>query len=328
MVGQQLPQLDRSEALLLPRDVKLFSGSANPALAQEIAHHLGVEMGGMKIANFSDGEIYVQIQESVRGDDVFIVQPICHPVNYHLMELLIMLDAFKRASARQITAVVPYYAYARQDRKAHGREAISAKLVADLLTTAGADRVVAMDLHTPQIQGFFDILVDHLFAAPVLVQYLEKKNLEDIVVVSPDVGGVTRARAIAKKLNAPIAIIDKRRTAHNQAEVMHIIGDVAGRTAIMVDDLVDTAGTLVAGAKLLEQQGAKAVYAACCHGILSGPAIERVRTSNLKELIITNSIPLAQEKHLDNLVQLSVAPLLGEAIIRIHEDASVSTLFE
>jgi ribose-phosphate pyrophosphokinase len=328
MLGQNMSQLDRPETLLVRRDIKLFSGSANPALAQEIAHHLGVDLGGMKIANFSDGEIYVQIQESVRGDDVFIVQPICHPVNYHLMELLIMLDAFKRASARQITAVLPYYAYARQDRKAHGREAISAKLVAELLTTAGADRVVAMDLHAPQIQGFFDILVDHLFASPVLVDYLKKKNLGDIVVVSPDVGGVTRARAIAKKLDAPIAIIDKRRTAHNQAEVMNVIGDVKGMTAIMVDDLVDTAGTLVAGAKMLEQEGAIAVYAACTHGILSGPAIERVRTSNLKELIVTNSIPLPPEKHLDNLTQLTVAPLLGEAIIRIHEDASVSTLFE
>jgi ribose-phosphate pyrophosphokinase len=328
MSVHSLTQLERPEALLVRRDIKLFSGSANPTLANEIAQHLGVELGGMKIANFSDGEIYVQIQESVRGDDVFIVQPVCHPVNYHLMELLIMLDAFKRASARQITAVVPYYAYARQDRKAHGREAISAKLVAELLTTAGADRVVAMDLHTPQIQGFFDILVDHLFAAPVLVDYLKAKKLEDVVVVSPDVGGVTRARAIAKKLDAPIAIIDKRRTGHNQAEVMNVIGDVAGKTAIMVDDLVDTAGTLVAGAKMLEEVGAKAVYAACSHGILSGPAIERVRTSNLKELIITNSISLAPEKHLDNLVQLSVAPLLGEAIIRIHEDASVSTLFD
>ncbi|MDB5098562.1 MAG: ribose-phosphate pyrophosphokinae [Cyanobacteria bacterium RYN_339] len=328
MSGQVLSHYERQEALLVRRDIKLFSGSANPTLANNIAQHLGVELGGMKIANFSDGEIYVQIQESVRGDDVFIVQPVCHPVNYHLMELLIMLDAFKRASARQITAVVPYYAYARQDRKAHGREAISAKLVAELLTTAGADRVVAMDLHTPQIQGFFDILVDHLFAAPVMVEYLKAKKLEDIVVVSPDVGGVTRARAIAKKLDAPIAIIDKRRTGHNQAEVMNVIGDVNGKTAIMVDDLVDTAGTLVAGAKMLKECGAKEVYAACSHGILSGPAVDRVRNSDLRELIITDSISLPPEKHLDNIVQLSVAPLLGEAIIRIHEDASVSTLFD
>ena len=321
-------QLELPDNLIVRRDIKLFSGSANPELAQEIADHLGVELGGMKIANFSDGEIYVQIQESVRGDDVFIVQPVCHPVNYHLMELLIMLDAFKRASARQVTAVVPYYAYARQDRKAHGREAISAKLVADLLTTAGADRIVAMDLHTPQIQGFFDILVDHLFATPVLIDYIRKKELADLVVVSPDVGGVARARAFAKKLDCPIAIIDKRRTAHNQAEVMHVIGDVSGKTAIMVDDMVDTAGTLVAGGALLAREGAKAVYACCTHGILSGPAIERIRTSNLVELIVTNSIPLPPEKRLPNIAQLSTAELLGEAIVRIHEDTSVSTLFE
>ena len=327
-MGTTAAPLELPDNLVVLRDIKLFSGSANPELAQEIADHLGTELGGMKIANFSDGEIYVQIQESVRGDDVFIVQPICHPVNYHLMELLIMLDAFKRASARQVTAVVPYYAYARQDRKAHGREAISAKLVADLLTTAGADRVVAMDLHTPQIQGFFDILVDHLFATPVLIDYIKAKNLPDLVVVSPDVGGVARARAFAKKLDCPIAIIDKRRTAHNQAEVMHVIGDVNGKTAIMVDDMVDTAGTLVAGAALLAKEGAKAVYACCTHGILSGPAIERIRTSNLVELIVTNSIPLAPEKRLPNIAQLSVAELLGEAIVRIHEDTSVSTLFE
>lgn len=323
-----LTQLELPEEGMLRRDIKLFSGSANQGLAQAIADHLGVELGGMKIANFSDGEIYVQIQESVRGDDVFVVQPICHPVNYHLMELLIMLDAFKRASARQVTAVVPYYAYARQDRKAHGREAITAKLVADLLTTAGADRVVAMDLHAPQIQGFFDILVDHLFAAPVLIEYLQGKQLEDVVVVSPDVGGVTRARAFAKKLNAPIAIIDKRRPAPNVAEVMNVIGDVRGKTAILVDDMADTAGTLVAGARLLEQEGAKEIYACCTHGVLSGPAIERVRGSNLKELIITDSIPLAAEKRLPNITQLSTAPLLGEAIMRIHDDVSVSTLFD
>ncbi|HEY9722720.1 MAG TPA: ribose-phosphate pyrophosphokinase [Oscillatoriaceae cyanobacterium] len=328
MLGQNLPQLDRPEILPMRRDIKLFSGSANPELAGAIARHLGVELGGMKIANFSDGEIYVQIQESVRGDDVFLVQPVCHPVNYHLMELLIMLDAFKRASARQVTAVVPYYAYARQDRKAHGREAITAKLIADLLTTAGADRVVAMDLHAPQIQGFFDILVDHLFAAPVLVDYLQKLELPDLVIVSPDVGGVTRARAIAKRLDAPIAIIDKRRPAPNVAEVMNVIGEVRGRTAVLVDDLVDTAGTLVAGANLLEKEGATAVYACCTHGVLSGPAIERIRTSNLRELIVTDSIPLAAEKHIPRITQLSVAPLLGEAIMRIHEDASVSTMFE
>jgi ribose-phosphate pyrophosphokinase len=239
-----------------------------------------------------------------------------------------MLDAFKRASARQVTAVVPYYAYARQDRKAHGREAITAKLVADMLTTAGADRVVAMDLHAPQIQGFFNILVDHLFATPVLIDYLQSLNLPDLVIVSPDVGGVSRARAFAKKLDAPIAIIDKRRPAHNQAVVSHVIGDVAGRTAILVDDLVDTAGTLVAGAKLLEDFGAKGVYACCTHGVLSGPAIERVRDSNLKELIVTDSIPLPAEKQLPNITVLSIAKFLGQAIGRIHEEESVSTLFE
>ena len=328
MVAQSLPRLEREEAREARRDIKLFSGTAHPGLAAAIAEHVGVHLGGMKIANFSDGEIYVQIQESVRGADVFIVQPICHPVNYHLMELLIMIDAFKRASARQITAVIPYYAYARQDRKAHGREAITAKLVAELLTTAGAHRVVAMDLHAPQIQGFFDILVDHLFATPVLVDYVRKKNLEDLVVVSPDVGGVTRARVFAKRLDAPIAIIDKRRPAPNQAEVMNVIGDVAGKTAIMVDDMADTAGTLVAGARLLQEQGAKEVYACVSHGLLTGPAIERIAKSNLRELIITDSIPLAPEKQLPNLTQLSIAALLGEAIMRIHEDASVSTLFE
>lgn len=310
------------------REMKLFSGSANPELARAIGKHLGVSLGGMKIANFSDGEIYVQIQESVRGRDVFVVQPICHPVNYHLMELLIMLDAFKRASARSITAVVPYYAYARQDRKAHGREAITAKLVANLLTSAGADRVVAMDLHAPQIQGFFDILVDHLFATPVLVDYLKRKRLEDVVVVSPDVGGVARARAVAKRLDAPIAIIDKRRPAPNAVEVMNVIGEVKGRTAIIVDDLIDTAGTLVAGARLLEREGAKAIYACASHGILSGPAIERIRDSNLTELIVTDSIPLVPEKQLPNLTQLSIAPILGEAITRIYADASVSSLFD
>lgn len=327
MVGSTLMS-QAAPSTPVKREMKLFSGSANPELARAIGKHLGVELGGMKIANFSDGEIYVQIQESVRGRDVFVVQPICHPVNYHLMELLIMLDAFKRASARSITAVVPYYAYARQDRKAHGREAITAKLVANLLTSAGADRVVAMDLHAPQIQGFFDILVDHLFATPVLVDYLKRKGLEDVVVVSPDVGGVTRARAVAKRLDAPIAIIDKRRPAPNAVEVMNVIGEVRGKTAIIVDDLIDTAGTLVAGARLLEQEGARAIYACASHGILSGPAIERIRESALTELIVTDSIPLAPEKRLPNLKQLSIAPILGEAITRIYADASVSSLFD
>lgn len=312
------------------RVLKLYTGSANPDLAHEIANLLGIEVGPVRIANFSDGEIYVQIQESVRGADVFLIQPICHPVNYHLMELFIMLDAFKRASARQVTAVIPYFAYARQDRKAQGREAITAKLVSDLLTTAGATRVVALDLHAPQIQGFFNILVDHLFATPVLTRWMSTKKEGDdsLVVVSPDVGGVTRARVFAKKLDAPIAIIDKRRPKHNMAEVLHIIGDVGGKTAVIVDDMIDTAGTITEVAKLLVKQGAKEVYAAATHAVLSGPAIDRIAASPIRELAVTNSIPLPPEKRLPNITVLSVADLLAEAILRIHEDLSVSTLFE
>ncbi|HEY9899584.1 MAG TPA: ribose-phosphate pyrophosphokinase [Pantanalinema sp.] len=308
--------------------MKIFSGSANPELAAEVATYLGTGIEAIKIANFSDGEIYVQIQNSVRGADVFLVQPICHPVNYNMMELMIMLDAFKRASAHSITAVIPYYAYARQDRKAQGREAITAKLVADLLTTAGATRVLTMDLHAPQIQGFFNILVDHLHASPVLVDYVRKKNFEDLVVVSPDVGGVARARSYAKKLDAPLAIIDKRRPKHNTAEVLNIIGDIKDKTCVILDDLVDTAGTLTEVAKLLMARGAREVHACCTHGVLSGPAIERIEASPLSELIITNTIPLPIEKQVSKIKVLSVAGLLGEAILRIHEDASVSTLFE
>ena len=312
------------------RVLKLYTGSANPELAHEIAALLGLEVGPVRIANFSDGEIYVQIQESVRGADVFLIQPICHPVNYHLMELFIMLDAFKRASARQVTAVIPYFAYARQDRKAQGREAITAKLVSDLLTTAGATRVVALDLHAPQIQGFFNILVDHLFATPVLTRWMATKKSGDdsLVIVSPDVGGVTRARVFAKKLDAPIAIIDKRRTKHNIAEVLHIIGDVSGKTAVIVDDMIDTAGTITEVAKLLVKEGATDVYAAATHAVLSGPAIDRIVGSPIKELAVTNTIPLPPEKRLSNVTVLSVADLLAEAILRIHEDLSVSTLFE
>lgn len=319
----------RGERIHIPqRTMKIFSGSANPAMTQEIATYLGTQVGAIKIANFSDGEIYVQIQDSVRGTDVFLVQPICHPVNYNLMELMIMLDAFKRASAHSVTAVIPYYAYARQDRKAQGREAITAKLVADLLTTAGATRVVAMDLHAPQIQGFFDILMDHLHASPVLIDYILKKRYEDLVIVSPDVGGVGRARAYAKKLDAPLAIIDKRRPKHNTAEVLNIIGDIKGKSCVIIDDLVDTAGTLTEVAKLLMKEGAREVAACCTHGVLSGPAIERLEASPLTELIITNTIPLPAEKQLAKIKVLSVAGLLGEAILRIHEDSSVSTLFE
>jgi ribose-phosphate pyrophosphokinase len=310
------------------RTMKIFSGSANPQLSHDIAMYLGTQVGAIKIANFSDGEIYVQIQDSVRGTDVFLVQPICHPVNYNLVELMILLDAFKRASAHSVTAVVPYYAYARQDRKAQGREAITAKLLADLVQTAGATRVVAMDLHAPQIQGFFNILMDHLHASPVLVDYILKKHYPDLVVVSPDVGGVSRARAYAKKLDAPLAIIDKRRPKHNTAEVLNIIGDIKGKNCVIIDDLVDTAGTLTEVAKLLMKEGAVSVSACCTHGVLSGPAIERLEASPLSELIITNSIPLPPEKQIPKIKVLSVAALLGEAILRIHEDESISTLFE
>jgi len=310
------------------RTMKLFSGSANPALAQEIATQLGTELGGVKIANFSDGEIYVQIEDSVRGADVFLIQPICHPVNYHMMELCIMLDAFKRASARSITAVIPYYAYARQDRKAAGREAITAKLVADLITTAGATRVLAMDLHAPQIQGFFDILMDHLQAQPVLIDYIRSKNFEDLTIVSPDVGGVARARGFAKKLDAPLAIIDKRRPKHNTAEVLNVIGEIKGRTCVIIDDLADTAGTLTEVAKLLAREGAREIYAAVTHPVLSGPAIERLEAAPLREMVVANTIPLPPEKQISKIKVLSVASLLGEAILRIHEDESISTLFD
>ncbi len=322
-------RLSQTRSRIPHRVLKLYTGSANPELAHEIARILGIEVGPVRIANFSDGEIYVQIQESVRGADVFVIQPICHPVNYHLMELFIMLDALKRASARQVTAVIPYFAYARQDRKAQGREAITAKLVAELIQSAGATRVVAVDLHAPQIQGFFDILTDHLFATPVLTRWMKtKKDGDNLVVVSPDVGGVTRARVFAKKLDAPIAIIDKRRPKHNMAEVLHIIGEVEGKTAVIVDDMIDTAGTITEVAKLLVKQGAKEVYAAATHAVLSGPAIDRLAASPIHELAVTNSIPLPPEKRLPNITVLSVADLLAEAILRIYEDLSISTLFE
>lgn len=308
--------------------LKLFSGTANRPLAAEIARSLDTTLGEIKITQFSDGEIYVQIGESVRGDDIYIVQPTSGPVNYNLMELMIMIDAFKRASAHQVTAVIPYFGYARQDRKSAGREAITAKLVANLITEAGADRVVAMDLHAGQIQGFFDIVVDHLYSSPVMLKYIKDKRLDDVVVVSPDVGGVGRARAFAKQLNAPLAIIDKRRPKPNQAEVMNVIGDVAGKHAILVDDMVDTAGTLCAGAKLLCDQGALSVLACATHGVLSGPAIERLREAPIDELIVTNSIQLPPEKQLDKLTVLSVAPLLAEAINRINRGLSISALFD
>jgi ribose-phosphate pyrophosphokinase len=287
-----------------------------------------MDLGPMVRKQFADGELYVQIQESIRGCDVYLIQPTCHPVNDHLMELLIMIDACRRASARQITAVVPYYGYARADRKTAGRESITAKLVANLMTQAGASRVLAMDLHSSQIQGYFDIPCDHVYSMPALIQYLESKKLDDIVVVSPDVGGVARARALAKKLNdAPLAIIDKRRQAHNVAEVMNVIGDVKDKTAIVVDDMIDTAGTICAGAKLLREEGAREVYACATHPVFSPPAIERLSQGMFEEVIVTNTIPIPEERRFPQLTVLSVANIVGETIWRIHEDSSVSSMF-
>jgi ribose-phosphate pyrophosphokinase len=278
--------------------------------------------------NFADGEVYVQVQESIRGCDVYLIQPTCRPVNDHLTELLIMIDACRRASARQITAVMPYYGYARADRKTAGRESITAKLVANLIVQSGANRVIAMDLHSAQIQGYFDIPCDHVYGAPVLFDYLNHKKLPDLVVVSPDVGGVARARAFAKKLDdAPLAIIDKRRQAHNVAEVMNVIGDVAGKTAVLVDDMIDTAGTIYEAAKLLRKEGARQVYACATHAIFSPPAVERLSSGVFEEVIVTNSTPVGQDSYFPQLRVLSVADLLGETIWRVHEDTSVSSMF-
>ncbi|PSB07910.1 phosphoribosylpyrophosphate synthetase, partial [filamentous cyanobacterium Phorm 46] len=306
--------------------LRLFSGSANVPLAQEVARYLGIDLGPMVRKRFADGELYVQIQESIRGCDVYLIQPTCCPVNDRLMELLIMIDACRRASARQITAVIPYYGYARADRKTAGRESITAKLVANLITEAGAGRILAMDLHSAQIQGYFDIPFDHVYGSPILLDYLKSKQLTDIVVVSPDVGGVARARAFAKKLNdAPLAIIDKRRQAHNVAEVMNVIGDVRGKTAVLVDDMIDTAGTICEGARLLRREGARQVYACATHAVFSPPAIERLSSGVLEEVIVTNTIPVPAENYFPQLTVLSVANLLGETIWRIHEDSSVSS---
>jgi len=306
----------------------LLSGSANVPLAQEVARYLGIDLGPMVRKRFADGELYVQIQESIRGCDVYLIQPTCNPVNDHLMELLILIDACRRASARQITAVIPYYGYARADRKTAGRESITAKLVANLLAEAGASRILAMDLHSAQIQGYFDIPMDHVYGAPILIDYLASKQLPDIVVVSPDVGGVARARAFAKKLDdAPLAIIDKRRQAHNVAEVLNVIGDVRGKTAVLVDDMIDTAGTITEGARLLKQEGARQVYACITHPVFSPPAVERLSSGIFEEVIVTNSIPIPEEKRFPQLKILSVANLLGETIWRIHEESSVSSMF-
>jgi ribose-phosphate pyrophosphokinase len=306
----------------------LLSGSANEPLSREIARYLGIDLSPMTTKTFADGETYVQIQESIRGRDVYIIQPTCYPVNDHMMELMVMIDACRRASASRITAVLPYYGYARADRKTAGRESITAKLVANLITTAGADRVIAMDLHSAQIQGYFDIPLDHIYASPVIVDYLLSKKLPDMVVVSPDVGGVARARAFAKRLNdAPLAIIDKRRQAHNVAEVMNVIGDVAGKTAILVDDMIDTGGTITEGAKMLRQQGARQVYACASHAVFSGPAIDRLSSGVFEEVIVTNSLPITPNKMFPQLTPLSVANLIGEVIWRVHEYTSVSIVF-
>ncbi|MGD1900334.1 MAG: ribose-phosphate pyrophosphokinase [Phormidesmis sp.] len=308
--------------------LKLFSGSSNRTLSREVARYLGTDLGPMVRKHFADGELYVQIQESIRGCDVYLIQPTCHPVNDNLMELLIMIDACHRASARQITAVIPYYGYARADRKTAGRESITAKLVANLITQAGANRVLALDLHSAQIQGYFDIPCDHVYGSPVLVEYLASKNIEDLVVVSPDVGGVARARAFAKMLDdAPLAIIDKRRQAHNVAEVMNLIGDVEGKTAVLVDDMIDTAGTICEGARVLRENGASRVYACATHAVFSPPAVERLSSGLFEEVIVTNTIPVVPDRQFEQLTVLSVANMLGETIWRIHEESSVSSMF-
>jgi len=309
--------------------LQLFTGNANSALSEEIAQHLNMPLGAATVRQFADGEIHLQIQENVRGADVFVIQPTCKPVERNLMELLLMMQALKLASAERITAVLPYYGYARQDRKDKPRVPISAKLVAGLLETAGADRVLTLDLHAAQIQGFFDIPVDHLYASPVLIEYFKAQNLPNVTVVSPDAGGVERARAFAKRLNSsPLAIIDKRREEANVAEVMNVVGEVEGRHCLLVDDLIDTAGTLVKGAEALLAKGAASVSACASHAVLSGPAVERIEASGLKEVVLTNSIPLADEaKRSSRIKALSVGHLLAEAIRSIHEETSVSVLF-
>lgn len=306
----------------------IFSGNANPELAQSLCQHLGQPLGSAKVERFADGEVYVEINQNVRGVNCFVVQPTCTPVNDNLMELLVMTDALKRSSAKPIVAVMPYFGYARQDRKTRPRTPISARLAADLVTAAGVHRVLAMDLHAGQIQGFFNIPVDHIYAMPVMMDYMRTRFDSNAVVVSPDAGGVERARAFSKRLDAGLAIIDKRRPAPNVAELVHIIGDVKGRDAIIVDDMVDTAGTLCAAAKGLTEKGARAVYACITHGLLSGPAIERIHASTLKELIITDSIPPRPDVKASPKVRvLSVAHLLGEAVKRIHMGDSLSSLF-
>jgi ribose-phosphate pyrophosphokinase len=310
-------------------ELKLLTGNANRVLAEEIAQYLRVPLADAEVTRFSDGEVYVQVNENVRGADVFVIQPTCPPVNDSLMELLIMIDAMKRASARRITAVLPYYGYARQDRKVQSRVPISARLVADLLEAAGIDRVLALDLHAGQIQGFFSVPVDHLFAGPVvMIDYLKKKDLRDPVIVAPDAGGVERARAMAKRFDAGLAIIDKRREGPNSAVAMHLIGDVKGRDAIVIDDIIDTAGTLVQAVSAIDREGARRILACGVHAVLSGPALARIKDSPIEEVVVTNSIPMPDDKRqIPRITVLTVAPLLGEAIRRIHDEESVSTLF-
>ncbi len=313
----------------MPEGIQLFTGNSNRTLAKEIAEFLGIQVGDATVSTFSDGEINVQINENIRGSDVFVVQSTCTPVNNNLMELLLMVDAARRASAGRITAVMPYYGYARQDRKAQPRVPISSRLIADLLSVTGIDRVLTIDLHAGQIQGFFDVPVDHLYASPVLVEHVKKEYMNDLVIVSPDAGGVERARAFAKRLNASLAIIDKRREKANVSQVMHVIGDVEGKNAILFDDMIDTAGTITQAAAALKENGAKRVVAACAHAVLSGPALERINDSALEDVIVTNTIPMEENKaKYSKLTVLSVAALLGEAIKRIHEETSVSSLFE
>lgn len=307
--------------------LNLFSGNANRKLAQEIAECLGMPLGVAEVSQFSDGEVYVQINENVRGADVFVIQPTSPPVDHHLMELLIMIDALRRASAHRITAVIPYFGYARQDRKVQPRVPISSKLVADLITVSGANRVLTIDLHAGQIQGFFNIPVDHLYAAPVLLQYFQEREWDEGVVVAPDAGGVERARAFAKRLGTSLAFMDKRREGPNDAKVMRIVGEVKGRDVIIVDDIIDTAGTITQSVAALREEGARRIYASCTHPVLSGPAIERIESSDLEEVVVTNTVPLDERRSSKKLTLLSVAPLLGEAIDRIHRETSVSSLF-
>ena len=309
-------------------DLKLFTCNAHPELANEIAELMGIKVGKSTVNKFSDGEIQVSIWESVRDCDVYVVQPTCAPVNDHLMELLIMIDALKRASAGRINAVIPYYGYARQDRKAKARDPITAKLVANLIQAAGADRVISMDLHANQIQGYFDIPVDHLLGLPILTKYFKEKNLDNVVVVSPDHGSVTRARNMAERLDAPIAIVDKRRPEPNKSEIMNIIGDIDGKNCILLDDMIDTAGTICNSASALIELGAKNVYACATHGVLSGPAKERLEKSPIQELVLLNTLPIDDEKKLDKMTFISVGPIFSEVITRVYQGGSVSTLFD